>query len=343
MNDKVKRILLLSVLGLALTGLVTAQEMGMHYLGDPKEYFIPADVCHDILQDKTLNADEFLEQYYEPLRLRYPKYVSRDLIGVDDSGNYVMWCYTFTPRRYQETVYLQAGVHGRNEYESYFAAAMMMRLVAEGRKSKDPHIRFLRKRVRFIVVPVVNVSDTYERAYPPFNASNINLNRDWFDGRTREIRNIKALLSGYGKGDIQFAFDLHTDPEGLPGWGAYLLPYAKGMPAAISDKMLAVNNYLYDLNIKGKVMYDGEDLFKAFMGPNVDYPLSSKEWREHRNEDYRKGSNGKSCTNGIWTTFGIPCATLEHGSRKFGPDGSAYEMARAVELYLNHIVAQTER
>lgn len=314
----------------------------MRYLDDPREYVLPSEVCHDVLKDKTINAEEFIQKYYEPLRLSNPKYISSDSVGVDDSGKYTMWCYTFTPRKYKKTVYLQAGVHGRNEYESYFALAMIMRLVTEGKKSQDPHIKFLRKNVRFVVIPVVNVFDTFERTYPPYNANNININRDWIDERTREIRNIKSLLSNYGKGEIQIAFDLHTDPEGKPGWGAYLLPFAKGIPSSISDKMLEINNFLYDQNIPGKVLYKGEDLFKAFMGPNVDYPISSREWREHRNENYRKGTNGRGCTAGIWNTFGIPCATLEHGSRKFAPDGSAYELTRAVELYLNHIVAQTQ-
>ena len=49
-----------------------------------------------------------------------------------------------------------------------------------------------------------------------------------------------------------------------------------------------------------------------------------------------------TCTAGIWADLSIPCATLKHGSRKFSPSGSPIEITRAVELYLNHIVAQME-
>ena len=314
----------------------------IRYMGDKKAYSLPARIVHDVLADKTMSADAFVEAYYEPLRKRMPKYVRRDSIGVDDSGKYTMWCYTFTPRKYKKTIYLQAGVHGRNEFESYFAAAFVMQLIANAGKSRDPHLKYLRKNVRFIVVPVVNVYDLAERSHPPFNASNININRDWFDARTQEVRIIKALLSRYGEGEIDFAFDLHTDPEGIPGWGAYLLPWADDLPADITEKLLAINNYLYDLHIPGKVLYNGQNLLKAYMGPNSGYPSSSREWRAHWQEDFKRGTATKTCTNGICKDYGIPASTLEHGARKFGPEGSVTEMTRAIELFLNHIIAQSE-
>lgn len=312
----------------------------IRYYGDRKEYVIPSEYVYDVLPDKTLGADEFTEKYWEPLRAENPDYIAREAIGVDDSGKYTMWCYTFTPRKYKTTVYLQAGIHGRNEFESYFAAALMMRLITDAASLRDPHLKYLRKNVRFIIVPLVNVYDPSERTCPPNNASNINLNRDWIDARSQEVRNIKTLLSRYAPGEISLALDLHTDPEGNPGWGAYLLPYADDLPSSISDKFLAVNNFLYDINIPGKVLYKGEDLMKAFMGPKSEYPSSSREWRAHYNEDYKRGTAWKSVSNGIWKDMGIPSSTLEHGARKFGPEGSAVEMTRAIELYLNHIVTQ---
>ncbi len=334
------------LVGLAVAVIATPAvgQTAMRYLGDENVYELPLELLSGVADDIELNAGDFVRKYYEPLRARMPKYVSRDSIGMDDTGRYTMWCYTFTPRHYRQTVYLQAGIHGRNEFESYFAAALIMRLIADARKSHDPHLKYLRRRVRFVVVPVVNVSDTYDRAHPPFNSRNININRDWVDERTQEMRNLKAVLRRYEPGEIQMAFDLHTDPEGMPGWGAYLLPFAKGIPSEVSDKLLSVSNFLYEQNIPGKVQYRGEDLYRAFMGPNTEYPKSSRDWRENGPENYqRRGSGtGGTCTSGIWNTFGIPCSTLEHGARKFGPKGSPVELTRAIELYLNHIAIQME-
>ena len=337
-----RRFCLTTFLGLCILGTAAAQQERIVYFNDPETHNLPEGYIYDVLPDRHISSEDFLQKYYEPLRAQYPEYIARDSIGVDDSGKYTMWRYTFTPENYTKTVWLQAGVHGRNEFESYYAGALMMRLIADAGKIRDPHLNYLRENVRFIVIPIVNVYDATEWTYRPNNASNINLNRDWYDQKSQEVRSLKALLAQYRKGEIDIAFDLHTDPEGNPGWGAYLLPYADNMPAEISDRMVAVNHFLYDRNIKGKVKWNGEDLLMAFMGPKSEYPSSSKEWRTNHAGNYKRGTAWKSISSGIWKDFGIPSATLEHGARKFGPQGSAVEMARAVELYLNQILAQVE-
>ncbi len=323
------------------TSAMESRPVTLRYLGDTNEYVVPDKYIHSVIKDKAICADAFIEAYYEPLRANNPVYVSRESIGVDDSGKYTMWCYTFTPRDYKKTVYIQAGVHGRNEFETYFSAAGMMHLITEADNLEDPHLKYLRDSVRFIVVPLVNVSDASERLFPPKNASKININRDWYYEKSQETRNIKTLLSRFAKGEICFGFDLHTDPRGIPGWGAYLLPYAEDMPEIYTQRLHAVADFLYEVNIKGKVKYEGQDLYRAFIGPNTEYPSSYKEWMYHRTGNYRRGDIWKSCSSGMWKTFGIPSATLEHGARKYGPEGSAFEMARAIEMVLNHVLAQT--
>lgn len=318
---------------------------GEHYLPDP-------NVVKGVSDFNTLTSDEFIEKYYEPLRSRYPDYISRKNIGKDDSGLYDMWCYEFVPENYEKTIYIQAGIHGRNEFESYYATGIMMNLIADASDSQDPHLKNLRKKVRFIVVPVVNVYDVTERAnakkgvasgttYSPRNSRNINLNRDWIETpQSQEIRNIKSLLAQYDLSEFNFAFDEHTDPEGIPGWGGYLLSYADGMPDSINQKLLSVNNYLYDKNITGQ----GISLIKAFMGPKSMYPANSAAWRNRTDdESYKKSSdNWKSCSQGFYVDLGIYSSTIEHGARKFGAEGSQIEMLRAVELYLDHVCVQVE-
>lgn len=321
---------------------IEAQPNIIRYLGDEKEYIVPKTYIHSVIQDKTIGSDAFIEKYYEPLRASHPEYIRREPIGVDDSKKYTMWCYTFTPENYTKTVYIQAGAHGRNEFETYFSTAEMMHMIAEADKMDDPHLKYLRDSVRFIVVPLVNVSDVNERISPPMNSSKINLNRDWWDEASQEIRNIKALLSRFKEGEICFGLDIHTDPRGIPGWGAYLLPYANGMPEIYGKRMHAVVDFLYEMNFKGKIKYEGEDLYRAFIGPGSEYPSSYKEWMYRRNGNYRRGGMGSTCKEGMWITFKIPAVTIEHGARKYGPEGSSLEMARAVEMILNHILIQTK-
>lgn len=320
-------------------------ETGEYYQPDP-------NVVKAVDDFDTLTSDEFVEKYYESLRSRYPDYIRRKNIGKDDSGLYDMWCYEFVPENYKKTIYIQAGIHGRNEFESYYGTGIMMNLIADASDSEDPHLKNLRDNVRFIVVPIVNVYDVTERAnakkgvtsrttYSPRNSNNINLNRDWIETpKSQEIRNIKSLLAQYDYSTISFAFDEHTDPEGIPGWGGYLLSYADGMPDFINNRLLDVNNYLYDKNITGQ----GISLIKAFMGCKSDYPASSAEWRNRTDDNtYKKSTNNwKSCSLGFYRDLGIYSSTIEHGARKFGAAGSQIEMLRAVELYVNHVCVQVE-
>ena len=106
--------------------------------------------------------------------------------------------------------------------------------------------------------------------------------------------------------------------------------------------MHAVVDFLYEMNFKGKIKYEGEDLYRAFIGPGSEYPSSYKEWMYRRNGNYRRGGMGSTCKEGMWITFKIPAVTIEHGARKYGPEGSSLEMARAVEMILNHILIQTK-
>ena len=76
--------------------------------------------------------------------------------------------------------------------------------------------------------------------------------------------------------------------------------------------------------------------------PARQYPSSYKEWMYRRDGNYRRGDTWKTCASGIWKTFEIPGVTLEHGARKYGPEGSSVEMARAIEMILNHILVQTK-
>lgn len=328
-------------------------EIRLCYMNDPKEYAPLFGYIHPARNFNTFTSEEFIESYYEPMRKNNPKYIARKTIGLDDTGQYTMWCYTFTPENYKTSVYIQAGVHGRNEFESYYAIAMMLHLITDAEKGTDPYLRYLRENVRFVVVPVINVFDVSRRAeikkglatggsYSPNNGNN-KKTQAWYDPAPQESLNVRALLEEYKNDDFAFALDAHTDPEGLPGWGGYLTPYADDMPEEVQQKILAVANWLYDKNIVGKVKYEGKDLLKAFMGPNKDYPKNSLEWRtNHDKEDYTRYSLYNSFATGIFKDYGIYGLIGEHGARKFGEVGSKIEMLRAVELYLNHILVHLE-
>ena len=61
--------------------------------------------------DITWTYPEIIEHLYEPLRARYPDYMTRRVIGRDTTGEYEIWAYEWTPPRHDRTIYIQSGVH----------------------------------------------------------------------------------------------------------------------------------------------------------------------------------------------------------------------------------------
>ncbi len=291
----------------------------------------------------TMSSDDIINELYEPLRAAHPDNITRENIGKDATGTYDMWTYTFTPENYEYTVFILGGTHGINEAQGYMGLARLMQLVWDDDvRGDDEHMNLLRKKVRFIVVPIVNVWDVSQHAnggtrYSPNNGNNVNLNRNWLLSEPeQEVKNIKAVLGRY-KDEIDFAYDFHTDPEGFPAWGSYLLIYPNGVYDFFSDRLKEVCEYLDNKNFVSK----GISIKKAFRGDDLNYPVGS-HLDVNENPNYARQNLSSSSTSVMWSEFGIPAATPEHGSRKFGDRifCSSDDMTAAVELYANMILQQ---
>lgn len=268
-------------------------------------------------------SQEIIDNLYEPLRNRHLDYITRHNIGTDTAGEYTMYAYEFTPASYTQTVYIQSGVHCL-ETEGYFGLARVMQLIAE---SDDERITALRNNTRFLVVPCVSVygiskKGKYEHLMSAnrydnvFNVLNINPNRDFYEQRLDETKNIRKYIEQVD-GQIDVAFDFHTTTSA--DWNAYLLVYPNGAPADFAQKLLDVTDELYRRNCTS--------VPKAFAGEEQNYPT---------------GPLSGSYTGGLFERYGIPTATIEHSDYVFDDKiGTAVAMTRAVEMYMNHILCQT--
>ncbi len=283
--------------------------------------------------DENFSSDEIIEKLYEPLRLSYPNKISREYIGKDSSGELDMWAYIFTPENYKYSIYIQAGVHGRNEIQGYMSLFRMLQL-AYDESCTDETLLFFRDNVRFLIVPVVNVWDVTMRArgekcFSPFIKDNVNLNRSWYKGtKVQEIINIQKFVEKY-KSEIDFAIDNHTDPGG--GTGGYHFQYPEGMDKGIIAPYLDMLDFLYKKHeLKVKVGYRGDD---------KNYPLYSKS-DVNLEPDYPRQDLSTCCSSGIFYDYGIPAVTSEHGDTHHSPvRGDALDMTRAVELNVNFVLA----
>lgn len=124
------------------------------------------------------NPDEQLAAMFDPLMKADPGYVSKVSLGKDTSGQYDVWKYTFTPKKYTKTIVLSAMTHG-NEYTGFYALAQFMELVTT-RWKEFPQLAYLRKNVRIITVPIVNPWGHANEKRQNFNLVDLNRNTDVF-------------------------------------------------------------------------------------------------------------------------------------------------------------------
>lgn len=101
------------------------------------------------------DPDEHLDALMEPLLQEDPEYVTRTDLGLDQSGLYTIRRYDFTPKHYEKTVILTACIHG-NEYTGFYALAQFLGLLVRN-WHEHPQLVRLRKNIRFITIPIINM------------------------------------------------------------------------------------------------------------------------------------------------------------------------------------------
>lgn len=279
------------------------------------DLFLEIPTQPDLSSHIACGSDELISSFYEPLKRAYPSYISRTSIGTDTSGEYQMFLYDFCPDQYDACVFLQSGVHPI-ETEGYLGLARIMEMIAN---NEFPD---LRARVRFLVIPIVSVygvsqkarADSIIKRYDiPHNALGINSNRDCYECRLNETKNVLGVVEKY-MDIIDCGFDLHTTTT--EEWGDYLTVYPDSLPHR--KEVVALNNMLRSRNIKGRQ----ERI--VYCGSSSEYPT---------------GSNASSYASYITEEMGIPMCTLEHSDLVFDSAlGTSAALTRAVELYLNHIM-----
>ncbi|MEB4856081.1 M14 family metallopeptidase [Priestia megaterium] len=102
----------------------------------------------------TKDPEACINALYEPFRTNHSGYVTRTVLGKDQSGIYNVYCYEFTPKTYSKTLILSAGTHG-NEYTSFFALWRFLYHVVNNWRD-HPTLTNIRRNVRLIVLPLIN-------------------------------------------------------------------------------------------------------------------------------------------------------------------------------------------
>ena len=280
------------------------------------QWWVPAEPVGTISADCTWgnvlwDANTVLEKLYEPVRQRYPSYITREVIGKDQSGKYDIYAYVYTPENYEITMFLNAGTHG-NEQEAYFAMAKVLELIADA-QPEDPLLYTLRHKVRFVVIPVLNVwsaSESHIRA----NSTGQDLNRDFADLTQQESKSLFAYFEKFAQ-EACILMDFHIAAgSNVPVYFNFI---------NYSDNAVAnyktTNHMLHRYISLGYAQFD-TDLSKV---PGS-YTKSSK---------YLEGR--------IWNEFGVPTITVEYVTTAASPFPYGYSSEAttlAVETQMNFII-----
>lgn len=192
---------------------------------------------HDSWGDWRWTAEELCNNVYDPLVEKYPDYIRKISIGKDESGKYDMPAYIFEPKDYEQVLFISGGLHG-NEQCGYLALARLLELVANSENANEG-LEYLRRKVKLIVIPLVNVWSSYETRVR-FNCNGIDLNRDFELLSQKESQNVANLLQRF-KDEIGAVIDCHTAPSKFPS-----LFYQFNVQASNSAVSRKVINHIFE-------------------------------------------------------------------------------------------------
>lgn len=263
---------------------------------------------------------ELIDNVYEPLRAKYPNYITRSVIGRDASNTYDIWQYTFDPQYSEQTLYLQSGVHPYEE-DSWIALARVMQIICED-WDKHEGIAYLRWSCKIVVVPVVNVWGVSQArgSRTLSNVNGVNLNRDTTSLTEAEsVAVTNFILTENSKRKISGAIDCHTTVNN--SYGDYMLCVDDGAINSRMSKnigMMLVQKNLLDRtqDYLDKWELGAYDTRLPYFGP---FDADTYERFFYRNN--------------------IPAITCEHSDYVWDTrESTGKAVAKAIECQMNHLL-----
>ncbi|MBQ3865996.1 MAG: succinylglutamate desuccinylase/aspartoacylase family protein [Clostridia bacterium] len=258
--------------------------------------------------DWDWTSDQVIEKLYEPMRAAHPDYITRSVIGRDDTDSYDIWSYVFRPEGYEQTILVTGGLHAL-EMDGYLSLARLMYLMVN-EDGTHAGLHYLRTKVKIVLVPILNVYSA-SNGHARRNGRDVDLNRDFGDQSQAETRAVTALFRKY-KDEAASLIDYHTSK--LTGVDLY---YQFSIDAPNSALCRRVTNHIYeDLKARG-LLSDPVDITRIPGALDKD-------------DKYLQGF--------VWNHLGIPTLVVEHEHLNYAPVHSAFNVELAVEYYGNFLI-----
>lgn len=260
---------------------------------------------------------ELIASVYDPITAEYPNYVTKHNIGKDASGTIDMFAYVFEPEGYQQTVILTAGVHAV-EVSAIASLARIMQLIASS-ENTDDDLYFLRRHIRFVVIPVVNVWGFSQIPHINTNSDGANMQGWNANPLIAELDNIKTFLSDY-VGGASFLMDMHTTTSAnYPDFYGVI-----NQDAENSHTILRVASWLRE-------HYHGRE--RTLTGWDGYVPIGVRKIDQHSLGEY---------FNNIENVFASTMELTDYiwDGTKIGTQATASIITMGVTMFLNYIIQQ---
>ena len=259
--------------------------------------------------DWRWTAEQLYANVYEPMRLKNPDYITRQWIGRDATDRFDMQAYIFEPKDWEQVIFVTGGLHG-NETDGYLGLARLLQLVSESDGTHEG-LEYLRRRVKLVVVPLVNVCKNDPASPIRQNGCGFDLNRDFAAHSQSETVNVLWLLHQYA-GQAAALVDFHTAHAKAPG-----LYYQFSIQAPNSAVCRKVVNHVHER-------------LKAHGWESDPADLSLIPGKYNKSSVYLQGY--------AWNRFGIPTLVVEHNSERWYAPHSEAGLQHAVECYGNFLI-----
>ncbi len=145
---------------------------------EPADWYLPAEFTDDANVPsgaKQSEYDEYLDYILNKLAEDFPDYVSVSEIGIDSSGTYPIYAYTFAPIDYEKTVLVSACTAASDAGTFLSLSYFLDELCRNHAESRT--LSYFRSKVKLVVLPAVNPYALVKRR--PYNANGVEINRNF--------------------------------------------------------------------------------------------------------------------------------------------------------------------
>lgn len=246
--------------------------------GEPDEWYSPSEFKKSSAFPTATGAakyNSYLNAIFGVLATEFPEYVCVEDIGTDESGVFPIYAYTFEPLNYEKTVLVTGCIHSNNDVTLKALSHFFDELCRNFKN--DRTLAYLRSKVKFVVIPVVNPYGFVNKSKRNVNSVDLGKNFPYKwdecyavnkgDGPLSEKESVAilSLLTKIYEDKFCAALDINS---GLFNYCSKMLFYPRFKDNCLSALAETLGRYNYENR-------DDDVLSKAILAPTVNPSLTN--------------------------------------------------------------------